>query len=194
MSLANHIPSENQASPGQFDTTHWSVVLTAGEAAIPGAPETFQIGKRFFAAELTASPQGSSFDSIMGHTHVTVTVSNLQKSKPTYTASFLVDTGAMVCLAPAEELRKAGIEPEGREAYELANGAPVEYDYGFARVSFMGSDTVTKIIFGPNQVEPRLGVTGVESVGISVDPVTQTRKRYAALPLKVQRSPRGLTR
>ena len=31
----------------------------------------------------------------MGYTHVTVTVSNLQKSKPPYTASFLVDTGAI---------------------------------------------------------------------------------------------------
>ena len=97
--------------------------MTAGDTTIPGAREAFQMGKRSFAAQLTASPRGTSFDSIMGHTHVTVTVSNLQKSKPAYTASFLVDTGAIVCLAPAEELRKAGIEPEGREAYELANGA-----------------------------------------------------------------------
>jgi len=130
----------------------------------------------------------------MGHTHVTVTVSNLQKSMPAYSASFLVDTGAIVCLAPAEELRKAGIEPEGREAYELANGVPVEYDYGFARLSFMGSDTVTKIIFGPDKVEPLLGVTALASVGIGVDSVTQTLNRYGELPLKVQRLPRGLTR
>jgi clan AA aspartic protease len=130
----------------------------------------------------------------MGHPHVTVTVANLQKSKPSYTASFLVDTGATVCLAPAEELRKAGIESEGREAYELANGAPVEYDYRFARVSFMGSDTVTKIIFGPDKVEPQLGVTALESVGIGVDSATQILKRHAALPLKVQHSPHGLTR
>jgi len=74
----------------------------------------------------------------------------------------------------------------------LANGAPLEYDYGFARVSFMGSDTVSKIIFGPDKVEPLLGVTALESVGIGVDSATQTRKRYVALPLKVQRSPRGL--
>ena|SRR5206468_10370318 len=120
----------------------------------------------------------------MGCTHVTVTVSNLQNSKPPFTASFLVDTGAIVCLAPDAELRKAGIDPEGREAYELADGTPVEYDYGFARVAFMGSNTVTKIIFGPNGVEPLLGVTALESVGIGVDPVTQTLKRYAALPLK----------
>src|SRR5438094_9652400 len=106
----------------------------------------------------------------MGYTHVTVAVTNLQKSKPAYTAPFLVDTGAIVCLAPETELRKAGVEPEGREAYELANGTPVEYDYGFARLSFMGSDTVSKIIFGPDQAEPLLGVTALESVGIGVAP------------------------
>ena len=123
----------------------------------------------------------------MGSTHVTVQVSNLQKSRPPFSAPFLVDTGAIVCLAPEAGLRQAGIEPEGREAYELANGTPVEYNYGFARISFMGSDTVTKIIFGPDGVEPLLGVTALESVGIGVDPVTQTLKRYSALPLKILR-------
>src|SRR5690242_11242285 len=62
------------------------------------------------------------------------------------------------------------------------------YDYGFARLSFMGSHTVTKMIFGPDNVEPLLGVTALESVGIGVDPLTQTLKRYAALPLKAQES------
>ena len=120
----------------------------------------------------------------MGLTHVNVSVSNLQRSKPPYTASFLVDTGAIVCLAPGNGLREAGIQPEGRQACELANGAPVEYEYGFARLSLMGSDTVSKIIFGPDGVEPLLGVTALESIGIGVDPVTRTLRRYAALPLK----------
>ncbi|PYL05645.1 MAG: clan AA aspartic protease [Verrucomicrobia bacterium] len=127
----------------------------------------------------------------MGYPHVAVEVSNLTRSKPSYVASFLVDSGAVVCLAPQKELRSAGIEPEGREAYELADGTPVEYDYGFARLSFMGSETVTKIIFGPDSVEPLLGVTALESVGIGVDPVTQTLKRYAPLPLKDLKGPRS---
>jgi len=41
MSLTNDIPSENPASPAQFHTTHWSVVLTAGDAAIPGLVEAY---------------------------------------------------------------------------------------------------------------------------------------------------------
>jgi hypothetical protein len=58
----------------------------------------------------------------------------------------------------ANKLKKAGIKPEGRSVYELADGTPVEYDYGFARVSFMGAETVAQVIFGPENVAPILGV------------------------------------
>ncbi|MFQ5680591.1 MAG: clan AA aspartic protease [Candidatus Omnitrophota bacterium] len=122
----------------------------------------------------------------MGLTKVTVTVSNLAKSHPGYSSSFLVDTGAIDCMAPSKELTKAGIRPEGREVYELANGQPVEYEYGFARVSFMGSETVTQIIFGPDDAEPILGVVALENVGIAVDPTSKELKKMTAKALKTQ--------
>jgi hypothetical protein len=68
--------------------------------------------------------------------------------------------------------------------YELVNGTTVELPYGFARVSFMGSETVTKVTFGPSDAESILGVVALESTGIGVDPVTRTLKRMAAKPLK----------
>ena len=117
-------------------------------------------------------------------THVTTTVRNLTGRGKRFTAEFLVDTGAIHCLAPANALRKAGIRKEGRRAYELANGQPVEYDYGFARVSFLGEETVTEIIFGPEDAEPILGVLALESTGLSVDPKTRSLRRMPALPLK----------
>lgn len=120
----------------------------------------------------------------MGLTKVTVTVSNLLKSKQGYSASFLVDTGAIDCMAPASELTKAGIQIEGKDVYELANGQPVEYRYGFARISFMGSETVAQIIFGPEDAEPILGVVALENVGISVDPVSRELKKMPAKSLK----------
>ena len=80
----------------------------------------------------------------MGLTKVTVTVSNLTKSKSGYEALFLVDTGAIHCMAPESELIKAGIQVEGKAVYELANGQPVEYKYGFAKISFMGEETVSR--------------------------------------------------
>ncbi|MBI4669902.1 MAG: clan AA aspartic protease [Elusimicrobia bacterium] len=121
----------------------------------------------------------------MGATKVTVTVFNLTGSpKDGYEDIFLADTGAIDCLAPASKLRKAGIREEGKAVYELANGQPVEYPYGFARVLFMGAETVTQIIFGPEDVEPILGVVALENVGIAVDPVSRTLKKMTAKSLK----------
>ena len=120
----------------------------------------------------------------MGLTHVTVAVSNLQKDKPPFEDEFLVDTGAIDCLVSAKALAEVGIEVEGRDVYELANGKIVEYPYGFARVTFMGAETVTQVIFGPDDCEPILGVVALENTGIGVDPITRTLKRMAAKPLK----------
>ena len=120
----------------------------------------------------------------MGLTHVTVKLASLAKAEPSYSAEFLVDTGAIDCLAPASALRSAGIAIEGQGVYELANGEIIEYPYGFARVSFMGSETVTQVIFGPEGCEPILGTVALENTGIGVDPVARTLKRMSAKPLK----------
>ena len=48
----------------------------------------------------------------MGLTKVTVTVSDLAKSRKPFEQEFLVDTGAVDCLVPSSKLRKAGIKPE----------------------------------------------------------------------------------
>jgi len=126
----------------------------------------------------------------MGLTHVTVRVSPLTSSKRGFQGEFLVDTGSLDCLAPASALKKAGVKVEGRDVYELADGRTAEYPYGHARVSFLGSSTVSRIIFGPEGVEPILGVVALESTGIAVDPVSKTLKRMAAKPLKAARSER----
>jgi clan AA aspartic protease len=120
----------------------------------------------------------------MGLTYVTTQMQPLMKGKKVYEASFLVDTGAIDCLAPSAALSKVGIKVEGRDVYELVNGTTAEYDYGFARVRFMGSETVVKVVFGPEHIEPILGVVALESCGIGVDPVTKTLKRMTAKPMK----------
>lgn len=120
----------------------------------------------------------------MGLTYVTTAVRDIADNGSSFEHEFLVDTGAIDCMASASDLQKAGIKIQGRDAYELANGDLVEYPYGFARVTFMGAETVTKIIFGEEDCEPLLGVVALESVGIGVDPITRTFKKMAAKPLK----------
>lgn len=111
----------------------------------------------------------------MGLIHVTVTLRRVEGAADSYAADFLVDTGATDSLAPGRALRLVGIEPVGRMA---------EYAFGLARIEFMGEVTAGRVLFGPDDVEPLLGVTALESVGITIDPVTRTLKRLPAIPLK----------
>ncbi len=119
----------------------------------------------------------------MGLTHVPVTISNLV-TKDSFTARFLIDTGATDSMAPASELKRIGIEPVGRRSYELANGEIEEYEFGEARLSFLDETLPTRLIFGPDNVEPILGVFALELAGLVVDPTNRTLKRLLALSLK----------
>jgi|GEM_PF-329170 len=109
----------------------------------------------------------------MGITKGTARLSNLNKTHKPYEHDFLVDTGAVDCLVPASKLKKAGVTPEGTSVYELADGTPVEYEYGFARITFMGAEPVAQVIFGSENAEPILGVVALENTGIGVDPRTR---------------------
>ncbi len=123
----------------------------------------------------------------MGLTHVTVTLRAMNGAKAKYEADFLVDTGTTDSLAPAAALRKAGIKPLQKMTYELADGSLKEYLFGITSIEFMGEVTAGRIIFGPDDAEPILGVTALESVGILVDPANKTLKRLPAIPLKALR-------
>lgn len=120
----------------------------------------------------------------MGLTHVTVRLKKPGAQNGAYERDFLVDTGATDSLAPGTELKKIGVEPAGSTVYELADGTMHEYQFGLVQIEFMGEVTAGRVIFGPDEAEPLLGVTALESVGITVDPVNRTLKRLPAIPLK----------
>jgi clan AA aspartic protease len=118
----------------------------------------------------------------MGSIHVTVTFAR-PGVKGAYEALFLVDTGATDSMAPQSKLRKAGFKPAGRTTYELANGQPVEYCFALADISLMGEVTSGRIIMGPDDADPILGATVLQSMVIVVDPANRTLKRLPAVPL-----------
>ncbi len=95
-----------------------------------------------------------------------------------------MDTGAIDCMAPASQLRAIGIKVRSRRQYELADGSEISLDVGTAEVEFMGETVAVNIIFGGDDVEPILGMTALESVGIEVDPRNQRLKRLPAVRLK----------
>lgn len=119
----------------------------------------------------------------MGLTHVAVKLRSFS-STGSYQSQFLVDAGATDSLVPACELRKIGIKAIGKMSYELADGRVEEYEFGLAEISFMNETTAGRVIFGPDNVEPILGATALESVGITIDPTNRTLKRLPVIPLK----------
>jgi hypothetical protein len=114
-------------------------------------------------------------------TRVAVTLRSFT-STDFYQSEFLA--GATDSLAPASELTRIGINPIGTMAYELASGLIVEYKFGLAEISFMNETTAGRVIFGPDNIEPILGVTALGSVGVIIDPANLTLKRLPAIPLK----------
>ena len=120
----------------------------------------------------------------MGLTYVTTSVRDLTEKATPFEAQFLVDTGAIDCMVAEDKLRGAGIRIDGTDSYELADNTLVEYPFGHAWVEFMGMKTVSRVIFGPKDSEPILGVVALESVGFGVDPITKTLCKMVAKPLK----------
>ncbi len=120
----------------------------------------------------------------MGTTRVTVSLRVPGTTDVAYEAEFVVDTGATDCVAPASQLRAAGIRPVGSMTYQLADGSVHEYEIGLVQIEFMGEITAGRVVFGPESMEPILGVTALESVGITVDPVRRTLHRVPAIPLR----------
>jgi clan AA aspartic protease len=108
----------------------------------------------------------------------------LEGNGESYSADFLVDTGSTDTLVPGSELRRLGVRVIDRRRYELADGAVREYEIGLARVELLDGMTAGRIVFGPDDAEPLLGMVMLESLGFTVDPVTQTLKRLPLLPLK----------
>ena len=127
----------------------------------------------------------------MGATHVTVTIRNPAEPERTWEGLFLVDTGATDSLVPRPHLEAIGLAPRGKRIYELADRSQLRRDVTVAEIEFMGEIVGGTIIYGEASVEPLLGVTALESVGIEVDPVSQRLKRLPAVRLKRLASERG---
>ncbi|MCY4654953.1 MAG: clan AA aspartic protease [Dehalococcoidia bacterium] len=120
----------------------------------------------------------------MGAVHVTVTIRNPADPEQTWDGLFLVDTGATDSMVPRPHLEAIGLQPRGERTYELADGSELSLDITIAEIEFMGEITGGVIIYGEPDIEPLLGVTALESVGIEVDPMNQTLKRLPAGRLK----------
>jgi clan AA aspartic protease len=124
----------------------------------------------------------------MGAARVTVTVRNPAKPGNNWEGIFLVDGRAWDSRVPGKILRMLGFRPMGQRTYQVVGGTEVTMKVTTGELEFMGEIVGSTIIFGPDDAEPILGVTALESAGIEVDPQNQRLKRLPAVRLKARRS------
>ena len=120
----------------------------------------------------------------VGVTFITVAIRNPSEPEQVWEGEFLTDTGAVDTLVPRQHLEAIGITPKKQRTYGLANGQELIMDIAGADIEFMGESTYGTVIFGAENVEPLLGVTALESVGVEVDPHNATLNKLPASRLR----------
>ncbi len=106
----------------------------------------------------------------LGHIYAEITVRPMARSKKSWSGRALVDTGATDTFLPSGALRKLGIKPVGRRAYEMADGTVHELPFGVAAIEVAGEITGGAVVFAGEDEEALLGVTVLESAGFWIDP------------------------
>ena len=119
----------------------------------------------------------------MGLTRIAVKLRNLNSDR-VISQNFLVDTGATDSMVQTSVLNSVGVVPIEKRTYELASGEQRDFEVGYAVMSFLNDTIQTRVIFGPDDVEPILGAIALELAGVVVDPANETLRKLPALPLK----------
>ncbi|MCY3560683.1 MAG: clan AA aspartic protease [bacterium] len=113
----------------------------------------------------------------MGETRVDVTIRNPAAPDRCWQGEFVVGTGATDSIVPRRHLEAIGLKPRGTRTFLLADGSEYRAEMTVAEVEFMGERTGCGVVLGPDDVEPLLGLTALESCGYAVDPVSCTLRR-----------------
>lgn len=116
----------------------------------------------------------------MGLTFITIKVANPVALKKYVRIKFLIDSGAVYSLVPADILKSLGIRPHSERRFVLANGDEVIRKVGTAAFEYRGHRGDSLVIFGENGDKALLGATTLESFGFILDPF---RRELKPLPM-----------
>jgi hypothetical protein len=90
---------------------------------------------------------------------------------------FRLDATAADAVAPASALEAIGVDAEGFADYRGADGRVEQRPYGVVQVEFLGEAREMRVIFGPEDAEPALGLSALEAIGLTVDAESDTLRR-----------------
>jgi predicted aspartyl protease len=106
----------------------------------------------------------------MGLTHQQLTVKASRKSRKAVAVKFLIDSGAVHSLVPAQQLKAIGIAPYKTLEFSLADGSTVSRRVGDAYFELRGEGGAAPVIFGEDGDLAMLGATTLANLGLVLDP------------------------
>src|SRR3954470_17385712 len=116
----------------------------------------------------------------MGITVLTVDIANPANPDNSRSIEFLVDTGAIHSVVPAEILNDLGIKPTGVREFRLADGSKIERKKGVALFRYGDRDGGATVVFGEPGDYALLGVVTLEELGFGLDPL---KRELLPLPM-----------
>jgi len=115
----------------------------------------------------------------MAITFLKVRVFNPARPEKSGEYEFLVDSGAVYSVMPAELLADLEIAPTSEEEFILANGEVIREPVGNAHFEYKGKIRAAPVIFGEKDIF-LLGATTLEALGMILDPI---RRELKPLPM-----------
>jgi len=112
----------------------------------------------------------------MGLTFLEVAVSHVDRPEDSQKLEFLIDSGAVYSVVPAEVLEKLGVNSMSEEEFRLANGEKIVRRKGGARFAYKDRVGVADVIFGEPGDSLLLGALTLEALGLSLDPLKRELK------------------
>lgn len=95
---------------------------------------------------------------------------HVDREKSTRIPHLMVDTGSEATWIPRKKLGEAGIKPEKRQRFRMANGPEVYRDVGYAVVRVGNRETTDEIVFAEAGDYVLLGARAIEGLLLWVDP------------------------
>jgi clan AA aspartic protease len=95
---------------------------------------------------------------------------------------FLIDSGAMYSLLPADVWQAIGLSPKRESDFALADGTTIRRAVSECHITLPQGDGHTPVILGePGDDQPLLGVVTLEILGLVFDPFRRTLHPMRAL-------------
>jgi predicted aspartyl protease len=89
---------------------------------------------------------------------------------------FLVDSGAVLTVAPGQMLRRLGIAPDEEQTSTLANGERITRKVSDAYFQYEDKGGYSKVVFGEEGDSNLLGTLTLEGFGLVLDPLKRELK------------------